>query len=112
MTIFDGGAGKKWIKASEIMAKMPTIVANVFNSCHLLNSITSPHNPQLGKALAKPIKARLWGPLQCKSRRIKAAEIRDFNVRYWHKAVIPVPRVNVAFGGKADMAFCDANVCF
>ena len=67
------------------MATMPTIVANVFNSCHLLNSITSPHNPQLGKALAKPIKAPLWGPLQCKfEARIKTTEIRDFNVHYRH----------------------------
>src|SRR5262245_703109 len=34
------------------------------------------------------------------------------NVRYWPKAGIPNVAFDVAFGGKADMAFCAACVCF
>ena len=33
------------------------------------------------------------------------------NVRYWHKADMPVALHMSAFGGKADMAYCTANVC-
>ena len=41
ITTFDGGAGIKWIKVSETIPTMPTIAANVLNSCHLLNPITN-----------------------------------------------------------------------
>jgi hypothetical protein len=34
---FDGGAGTKYIKASETMLTMPTAAANPLNSCHRLN---------------------------------------------------------------------------
>jgi hypothetical protein len=33
-------------------------------------------------------------------------------VRFWHKADIQLSPGKSAFGGKADMAFCTANVCF
>jgi hypothetical protein len=32
------------------------------------------------------------------------------NVRFWPKADIPYVAFDVAFGGKADMAYCNANV--
>jgi len=39
--------------------------------------------------------------------------MRRLNVRYWPKADIPyVAAFDVAFGGKADMPFCTANVRF
>src|SRR6478609_6270656 len=44
MTTFEGGAGKKWIKANETMANTPPIVANTFSSCQRLNSIRTPRN--------------------------------------------------------------------
>ena len=34
------------------------------------------------------------------------------NVRFWHKADIPSALHMSAFGGKADIGFCAANVCF
>jgi hypothetical protein len=34
------------------------------------------------------------------------------DVRYWPIADIRMNAFSVAFGGKADMAFCTANVCF
>ena len=34
------------------------------------------------------------------------------DVRYWHKADMALAAIDVAFGGKADMTFCIANVCF
>jgi hypothetical protein len=33
-------------------------------------------------------------------------------VRYWPKADMPKNAIDVAFGGKADMPFCTAHVCF
>ena len=33
------------------------------------------------------------------------------NVRYWHKADIPSCTMS-AFGGRADITFCAAHVCF
>jgi len=37
-------------------------------------------------------------------------EYGDVNVRYWHKADIPIAAMDVAFGGKADMASASQNV--
>jgi hypothetical protein len=38
---------------------------------------------------------------------------RRTNVRYWHKADMPLAvRECPLSGGKADMTFCTANVCF
>ena len=37
---------------------------------------------------------------------------RDCNVRYWHLADIGFAPHMSAFGGKADMTYCAANVCF
>ena len=34
------------------------------------------------------------------------------DVRFWHLADMAAPPINVRFRGKADMAFCTANVCF
>jgi len=34
------------------------------------------------------------------------------NVRYWPFADIPYVAFDVAFGCKADMTYCTANVCF
>jgi hypothetical protein len=34
------------------------------------------------------------------------------NVRFWHKADIPLCTAHVRYWGKADMAFCSAYVCF
>jgi len=34
------------------------------------------------------------------------------NIRYWPKADIPNHAIDVAIGGKADMAYCAAHVCF
>jgi hypothetical protein len=36
----------------------------------------------------------------------------NHRVRNWPKADTPKNAFNVAFGGKADMAYCSANVCF
>jgi hypothetical protein len=33
-------------------------------------------------------------------------------VRFWPNADMPKNAINVAIGGKADMAVCAANVCF
>jgi len=32
------------------------------------------------------------------------------NIRFWPKADIAKNAINVAIGGKADMAYCSANV--
>src|SRR5690348_5389523 len=46
MTTFDGGAGKKWIKANETAPIVQTIVANTLNNFQRLNSITNtPRSP-------------------------------------------------------------------
>jgi hypothetical protein len=34
------------------------------------------------------------------------------NIRFWPKADMPKHAINVAFGGKADVSLCTANVCF
>jgi hypothetical protein len=41
-----------------------------------------------------------------------AACSADSDVRYWPKAVTRWCTDMSAFEGKADMTFCDANVCF
>jgi hypothetical protein len=33
-------------------------------------------------------------------------------IAFWHKADIPVVLRDVAFGGKADIAFSERHVCF
>ena len=33
------------------------------------------------------------------------------DVRFWPKADMPKNAIDVDIGGKADMAFCGANVC-
>ena len=38
--------------------------------------------------------------------------MRRRDVRYWHKADIACALHMSAFGGKADMPFCAAHVCF
>ena len=101
ITTFDGGAGIKWIKVSETILTMPTIAANVLNSCHLLNPIKNiSHGPSRGQATAKPFYP-LWGPWQCKSESSQWADTdidnRDSNVRNW-----PL----------ADICFCMAYVRF
>ena len=68
-------------------------------------------------------KSRLWkGPIQKGVAWVKKVCRRshdpfdDFltsmDVRYWHKADIASAPHMSAFGGKADMTFCTANVCF
>jgi hypothetical protein len=39
-------------------------------------------------------------------------EYLPFNVRYWLEADMPKNAIDVDIGGKADMTFCSANVCF
>jgi hypothetical protein len=34
------------------------------------------------------------------------------HVRFWPKAGMPKNAIDVAIGGKADMAYCTAFVCF
>ena len=38
-------------------------------------------------------------------------EPKFLNVRFWPKADVRENASNVAFGGKADIAYCSANVC-
>jgi len=36
----------------------------------------------------------------------------DHRFRFWRKADMPKNAIDVAIGGKADMAYCTAHVCF
>src|SRR5262249_34007500 len=62
-------------------------------------------------------RSRLIG---CSSRPIKRSPIErrdeilsgNRNVRFWPKADMPKNAIDVAIGGKADMTFCSAHVCF
>jgi hypothetical protein len=38
--------------------------------------------------------------------------MHHLDVRFWPLADIPYVAFDVAFGGKADMSWCSANVCF
>ena len=40
------------------------------------------------------------------------APVTVLDVRYWHLADMSSAPHMSAFGGKADMTFCTANVCF
>jgi hypothetical protein len=57
-------------------------------------------SPQLNEYLARIVRL-------CHAPNVDAPE----HVRYWPKADMPKNAIDVAFEGKADMTFCDANVC-
>src|SRR5262245_25907868 len=45
-------------------------------------------------------------------RRRRSDRIISLDVRYWPKADMVKNAIDVAIGGKADMGWCGANVCF
>ena len=72
------------------------------------------HDPQSRSRLAnrRLVLIQIALPRKQRNNHIKMhlAKARRHNVRYWHKADMPSAPHMSAFGGKADMAYCTANV--
>src|SRR6516164_3874415 len=91
ITTFDGGAGMKYINASETTPKMHKLAANPFNSCQRLypSMNISPGKRDFGTSRRAELKTTIV-PDAPKT-------VRD--VRFWHKADIALMPTNVCFWG-------------